>query len=380
MQWESVHQGAQTAGDAQAAPAAPRQRLRRGEGGRRQLVTATASVAAAIPLMLGAAAIGRAHWGAVLVWAPLSMAMSLFAWAALQLGWTQRWRDPALTVPQVAWSIGSTAACYAMLGPLRGAALPMLALALLFGIFALPAATVRRLAAWTLAVYASTMLLMAHWQPGRYPPAEEVIHFAVLLLTVPVMALLATRMSELRARLGRQKSELEEALARIRELAACDELTGLHNRRRGSEALQVHRARALRHGGTFVVAMVDIDHFKAINDRHGHAGGDAVLRAFADIAGRSVRTADTLARWGGEEFLVVYETEEPGAASAAAERLRRSASELVVELPDGSSTRLMVSVGLASWRSGEPVEVLIARADRALYRAKSEGRNRVVTD
>ena len=353
---------------------------RRDRAGRRQLLLAAAAAAAGIPLVIGAAVIGEAPWHLVLIWAPLSLAMNLFAWTALHFGWTQGWRDPGLTAAQIAWSIASTAACYAMLGPLRAAALPMLALALLFGIFALPARTVRWLATWTLALYAGVMLLMGQLQPARYPLAEQAITFAALLVSVPVMSLLALRMSELRAQLGRQKGELEIALARIRELAERDELTGLFNRRRGTEALLAQRAHALRHGVTFAVAMADIDHFKAVNDRHGHAGGDTVLRAFAAAAQGELREIDTITRWGGEEFLIVFEAVDPESAAAAAERLRRRAQQIEVGLPDGGTGRITISIGLAYWRDGEPVETLIDRADRALYRAKSEGRNRVVTD
>lgn len=330
--------------------------------------------------MIAAAAIGHAPWPLVLIWAPLSLAMNLFAWTALRFGWTKHLRDPALTAPQVAWAITSTAACYAMLGPLRGIALPMLALALLFGIFALPTRTVIRLAAWTLFIYGLVMLLMSNLQPARYPPADEAILLVVLLLSVPVMALLASRMSELRAKLGRRKTELEAALARIRELAGRDELTGLFNRRRGMEELLVNRARALRNGGSFAVAMVDIDYFKAINDRHGHLGGDAALRAFAAATQRELRTTDTLARWGGEEFLIVFGADDTAVAATAAERLRCCAAELEIIMPEGGSARLTVSVGLASWHDDESIGELLDRADRALYRAKAEGRNRVVID
>jgi len=378
MYFEQAREASKPVDDAPLTVGAPSLRARRDHAGRQQLLLATAAVAAGIPAMIGAAAIGRASWVLVLIWAPLSLAMNLFAWTALRFGWTHGWRDPALTAAQIAWSITSTAMCYAMLGPLRGAVLPMLALALLFGIFALPAATVRWLAAWTLALYGSLMLLMSQWQPERYPPEEEAIYFALMLVSVPVMAQLASGMSQLRARLGGQKAELEVALARIRELAGRDELTGLFNRRHGGEQLLAHRNRALASGGTFVVAMIDIDLFKGINDRFGHAGGDAVLRAFADAARGEIRTSDTLARWGGEEFLIVFETTDAAAAEAAAERLRVRAAGLDVTLPDGRSARFTVSIGLATWHDGEPTDALIARADRSLYRAKAEGRNRVV--
>jgi diguanylate cyclase (GGDEF)-like protein len=194
------------------------------------------------------------------------------------------------------------------------------------------------------------------------------------------MALLAARMSELRARLARQKSELEQALQRIRQTAERDELTGLFNRRRILEELLAVQTRAQRSAAPFAVAMVDIDHFKDINDRHGHAGGDAVLRRFAQIAQDTLRAVDMLGRWGGEEFLIILASEDVAGATVVAERLRLAVSALEVERPDGARIRLTVSMGLAGWQAGEPADRLIARADQALYRAKAGGRDRVVHD
>jgi diguanylate cyclase (GGDEF)-like protein len=347
---------------------------------RQQLTAATVAISGGIPLMVAAAAIGQAPWTAVLIWAPLCLVMNLLAWAGMKFSWAHRWRDPTLTAPQIAWAIGSTAVCYAMLGPLRGMVLPMVALAIVFAIFALPARTVRWLTWWTLGVYGAVMSTMSWWQPARFPPLEEAIYFGSLLLAVPPMALLAARMSELRARLARQKSELEQALQRIRQTAERDELTGLFNRRRILEELLAVQTRAQRSAAPFAVAMVDIDHFKDINDRHGHAGGDAVLRRFAQLAQDTLRAVDMLGRWGGEEFLIILASEDVAGATVVAERLRLAVSALEVERPDGGRIRLTVSMGLAGWQAGEPADRLIARADQALYRAKAGGRDRVVHD
>jgi diguanylate cyclase (GGDEF)-like protein len=360
------------------APAPVRPQLLRSQ--QQQLTAATLAIAGGIPLMVAAAAIGRAPWIGVLIWAPLSLLMNLLAWAGLKFDWTHGWRDPVLTAPQIAWAIGSTAACYAMLGPLRGVVLPMLALALLFAIFALPARTVRWLTVWTLALYGAVMIMMSRWQPDRFPPLEEAIYFGFLLLSMPPMALLAARMSELRARLGRQKSELEQALERIRQTAERDELTDLFNRRRIHEELLAWQARAQRGNALFAVAMIDIDHFKRINDLHGHAGGDAALRHFARVAQDSLRVVDALGRWGGEEFLAILASADAAGATMAAERVRLAVAALGVELPDGERIPLTVSIGLAWWQEGESIDRMITRADQALYRAKAQGRDRVVLD
>ena len=124
--------------------------------------------------------------------------------------------------------------------------------------------------------------------------------------------------------------------------------------------------------------MIDIDHFTAVNDGHGHAAGDEALKRVSRLLSECAGPSDRVARWGGEEFLIVFETTDAAAAEAAAERLRVRAAGLDVTQPDGRSARFTVSIGLATWHDGEPTDALIARADRSLYRAKAEGRNRVV--
>lgn len=323
---------------------------------------------------------GIAPWQLVLAWAPLSMLGSAAALAALRRGWSHELRDPALTAPQIIWSNLSTAACYAMCGPVRGAVFVMLCLTLLFSIFALPARTVRWIAAYTVALFGIVMATMARLQPERYPPLQEAATFLLLALAVPSMAQLATRMSELRQRIGRQREELAKALERIQTMASHDELTGLPNRRHLGEILERARGHSER-GRGFAVAMVDLDHFKRINDQYGHAAGDFVLQHFSRTARDAVRVEDTVGRWGGEEFLIVLEGSTPSGVSVAARRVCTSVAASEVLLPDqAGSLRYTVSMGVATHRAGETVQRTIERADELLYRAKSEGRNCVLLE
>jgi diguanylate cyclase (GGDEF)-like protein len=329
-----------------------------------------------IPYMGIAAVLGHADWRLVAIWAPLSAAMNRFVWLALRRGWTFHLKDPSLTLAQVSYSIASTAACYAMAGPMRAIVLPMVCLALIFSIFALPPRQVRWLAGCTLALFAVVMVTMAWLQPERYPWPVEVATFSILLLVVPGLSLQAQRMSELRATLGRQKSELTQALARIAEIAERDELTGLPNRRRAQEALQALQAQGGR-GEQAFLALIDLDHFKQVNDVHGHAAGDEVLRHFAQGAAGLLRQGDLLARWGGEEFLLVLRTADAGAAERVCERLRRHAFATPVITAAGASIRVTVSIGLARHAAPRTVEQTLAAADAALYVAKATGRDRV---
>ena len=168
--------------------------------------------------------------------------------------------------------------------------------------------------------------------------------------------------------------ELEKALSRIEELAIRDELTGLYNRRYLMDALEREKTRADRSGRLFSVIMLDIDHFKRINDTYGHVQGDVVLKAVSKAAQDAIRVNDFCARYGGEEFLVVLEELPISGAKACTERLRKSVEALkFAEL--GDAFTVTVSLGYTQYRQAEPVAQTIARADAALYRAKHAGRN-----
>jgi two-component system cell cycle response regulator len=173
---------------------------------------------------------------------------------------------------------------------------------------------------------------------------------------------------------------------RLREglqLAVTDPLTGLPNRRYAMSHLARVAERAARRGSGFAALALDLDRFKDVNDAHGHAAGDAVLRAVADRLQRGLRPVDLLARIGGEEFLAVLPDIGAEEARDAAERLRGAAGAVPVCLAGGASVAQTVSIGVACTAPTTPgappadVDTLVERADRALYDAKTSGRNRV---
>jgi two-component system, cell cycle response regulator len=169
---------------------------------------------------------------------------------------------------------------------------------------------------------------------------------------------------------GRTKGLQDEIVAQAKRLEALlceDALTGLSNRRFVLTQLAGQVSGARRHERPLSVAIVDVDHFKAINDTRGHAEGDQVLVAVARALREHLRAEDQLGRLGGEEFLVVLPDTDPEAAVAAAEKLRASVAE----------TGVTVSIGWAAWE-GESPEELVRRADDALYAAKAAGRDRAV--
>lgn len=200
------------------------------------------------------------------------------------------------------------------------------------------------------------------------------IWFALVLGKIATINLIGTQM---RKALAASNARLAQALTQVRELSERDELTGLQNRRSILTLLTEERARFARGGPAFAVAIMDIDHFKRVNDRYGHATGDEVLRTFANIASGILRSTDRIARFGGEEFLLLLpNTPDARLAGLAAERFR-CAVETHPWADVAADLAVTCSIGLTISRAGEEAAEMLERADAALYRAKSEGRNTV---
>ena len=182
---------------------------------------------------------------------------------------------------------------------------------------------------------------------------------------------------------------LENVLNRARLLRSgfTDVLTGWNNRRYLQVRLVEELAQARRDASTLVCLMLDIDHFKSVNDNYGHAAGDAVLRELAQRIESQVRVSDIAARYGGEEFVVLLPGAELESGKLLAERIREAVSATPIEIGSGKSVTITASIGIASIAPGRDVDdlkttgdSLLARADVALYSAKSAGRDRVVTE
>jgi diguanylate cyclase (GGDEF)-like protein len=164
----------------------------------------------------------------------------------------------------------------------------------------------------------------------------------------------------------------------VERQAMVDSLTGLANRRSLEETLRGELARAARFGDSVSVVFADLDKFKAVNDRFGHAAGDEVLKAFAGALRATVRESDVAGRWGGEEFALVLSGTDAEGGARFAERARSMIENTGVEMPDGTVIHVTASFGVASFPESRDLHDVLAAADAALYEAKREGRNRVV--
>lgn len=191
----------------------------------------------------------------------------------------------------------------------------------------------------------------------------------------------AEALRQLNVALAREAEHRKQLSEELQRLAMTDDLTGMPSRRSVLEAGSREIARSQRHGQPLCFMMMDLDQFKAINDRHGHAAGDDVLTTFSRIVRGSLREIDEVGRLGGEEFLVVLPDTRLEQAVQVAERIRRKIERTEIPWKDSRIT-VTVSIGIA-FMHGEQcsLDQLISRADRAMYAAKSAGRNRVmVTD
>ncbi|MBI3348865.1 MAG: GGDEF domain-containing protein [Burkholderiales bacterium] len=347
----------------------------------RQTSLAMALMGLCVPMLHYAVGVAHGEHGLLLwAWTIVSLGGMAVIYAAIRSGWSRRFDDPSLTSVQIAFAIGAGALGYAQAGPLRGAVFPVLTLILMFGMFQLRARNAYGLCLFALTLFGAVMGVMAWQRPAVYPPEVEVGHFLMLACMLPAVATLTARLSRIRRRLADQREELARALAQLQAIATRDELTCLPNRRQMQALMDQELLRSLRHHHDFCIAIADLDHFKHVNDEHGHAAGDTVLRAFAQTGQAAMRATDVLARWGGEEFLVLLPDTAMPPALGGMERLRQQIAAMRVDVGGGAPVAITVSIGLTGHRRGDTLAQTLERADQLLYRAKAEGRNRTCAD
>lgn len=288
----------------------------------------------------------------------------------VRTGFNLNFRDPSMTFPQVLIAcIFATLAAWNMDQPARIFSVILFLLAFLFGIYTLKTRQFLLLTAIVVIGYSSVVI-------REYLSSQDGASFRIELLNALVlttglvwMSFIGGYVSSLRKRLARQRRELSA-------VAFIDPLTDLNNRRYILEAMDRELARIHRNKvDTLSIALLDIDHFKQINDQHGHAVGDEALQQVAQVLLSEMRKMDSVGRFGGEEFIVLLPDTPERGAEVAMERLRRR-----IEGTPGPAAGIVmtVSIGVAQYRDGDTVERLLRRADSALYSAKSAGRNQVV--
>ncbi|MGA7984006.1 MAG: diguanylate cyclase [Burkholderiales bacterium] len=299
---------------------------------------------------------------------------ALFVASGLNL----RLRDPTMGAPGMLWGVLAQLLVVALAPQITFPYIVNLFTVFAFGMLWLRLR--QAVALWALAMAGSGAVL--YLNEGRLGVAgtsdyELMLTWLFLSVILSRTLVLAIYSNGLRARLGESRSKLASALEQIRELVHYDDLTKSFNRRSLVARLGEELSRSQRTHVPFSVAMLDLDHFKAVNDGYGHATGDEVLKVFAEVAQATMRKTDVFGRYGGEEFLMILTASDKTGAAGAVERVCAAAAAHDWETI-APGLKLTLSAGLADYRQGEGVEQLINRADSALYEAKRAGRNRVV--
>jgi diguanylate cyclase len=337
-----------------------------------------ASYALDVVLLALFVVVGTLQWHAVFVYAGLAAAVVLAQVTLYASGVNQRFRDPSLTAPLVAAGVAVQLTLVTIAPQVT---FPFLAN--LFTVFAFGVIWMSLRASvliWTLTFFATGAVLWSIGARASMPvatPAELALTWACFSLILGRCLLLSVYANDMRARLTEGRRRLAASLEQIRELVHYDELTRCLNRRTLIERLEQERGRAERTGVPFSIALFDLDHFKQMNDNHGHAAGDEMLKAFADTVRATMRDSDLFGRYGGEEFLLILNATAPAAARVALERIRAglAARDWGAIVP---GVMLTASIGVAGFRKGESVAQLVHRADGGMYEAKAAGRNCVV--
>ncbi|TFW20989.1 GGDEF domain-containing protein [Massilia arenosa] len=296
-----------------------------------------------------------------------AVALLLFV---LLIWFSERLRIPnwRLAQAQAAFAVGFDVMLYAFAPPEHRASMLIgLPVVIVFSAFALRPRQTLALSGFGLMLLLLACLILGYVDMDPRRMGDELTNFGLAAIGIISVAVVTSDHARLRVKLVAQQAELQAALAKIERAANTDELTALLNR---------HGVRSRFHAetdeGELTLALIDIDHFKKLNDALGHDAGDTALRHFAEVARRSVRARDAVARWGGEEFLIVMPDTGLADACRMLERLQLGLRDLP-HLEAG----LTISAGVVRQRDGESFDAMVGRADALMYEAKQSGRDAI---
>lgn len=333
---------------------------------------------------------GITEWPAIAGFLIIIPTVNIAFYIAIRTGFNLRFADPSLTFAQMCAATLTVMYVMYYANESRGLLLLMYVIMLLFGIFRLNTRDFFLISLITLLTYGADIILLYIFRPEGVNFRNELLQWIVLAIVMIDFSYIGGYISSLRRNLRTShselkktveslnisRSELEKSLAIIQEIAIHDELTGFYNRRHLMELLENEKNRSLRGNTVFTIAMLDIDHFKKVNDTYGHQAGDEVLRRVSAAIKSTMRNTDFCGRYGGEEFVLVLIQTDLKEAMICGERMRTNIEKC--QLPGvGDGLRITASIGLSQYQMREEIDTMVARADRALYRAKGGGRNRV---
>ena len=312
---------------------------------------------------------GKVQGWVVIWWGSVTLGGLALAYLSIRWGWSRRWRDPALTMPQLGYAITCAAVGYGMAGPMRGGVLPPVIVVLLFGMYNLRTRAMLWLSAYTLVAFGAVMVVMATRNPEVFVPVVEVAHFAMLGAMLPAVWFYGVQLSRVRTRLAEHKSALGEAKDEIRRIAIRDEVTGLFNQRHMRTLVEAELKRLARSGPVFSVARLDLD---------PAAQGECWLKAVAALVGGMVRRTDMPARCECHTLWLLLPQTGQADAGRLLERVRRRVRRL--SAPEGvtDGSRATVSIGYVQGQVDDTLDDLLQRLAQACEQARQAGGDRVV--
>lgn len=338
----------------------------------RRFLMAAAGYALCIVLVYVSYLAGIMEWRGVAGALILFPVINIVLYIIFRTGLNLRMADPSLTAIQICAAVLVTMYAMYFAHESRGVLLLIYVVAFLFGIFRLDTRGFLYVSVFTFVTYSIDLALLHQFRPQGINFKMEYVQLFCFAVVLVVFSVIGGYISDMR-------NKLNKSHAIIREMSIRDELTGAYNRRHIMEQIESERQRVSRGGSRFAIGMLDIDHFKSVNDTHGHLAGDEVLRTVSNVIRNSLRSVDFYGRFGGEEFLIIMTRTDIKGAMLYAERVRGAIEQR--RFPDvGINFRVTVSLGLTEYQGSEKIDKMIARADKALYRSKDGGRNRVEYD
>ncbi|HSX72234.1 MAG TPA: GGDEF domain-containing protein [Pseudomonas sp.] len=309
----------------------------------------------------------------------LVVTSQLIFYALFRSGRNLRFADPSLTEAQILVGLALHTVLLAQFDNARGSMLMFYLIILMFGVFQLRPRVFVRCAAIAFFAFAG-LNLWEGYQLRLDNPGQALLQCCALFIGLVWQSLFASYVQALRQRMRQRRYALQAhqdtlrgMMRQLEDLVATDELTGLFNRRHFLR-LAMRELDNLEHGRQHGLALIDLDHFKRINDMHGHAAGDRVLQTFAAVARACLRDGDVLARYGGEEFVLLLPNTDADQFTSCCERLREAFAS--AEPVGMQVSNLSLSAGMTLLSEGDDLDEALQRADQALYRAKRGGRNR----
>jgi len=306
----------------------------------------------------------------------LVVLMNVAFYIIFRTGVNKHFKDASLTMPQmIAATFWIMVIAYYTVNEARGIVLSLYLVVFIFGVFRLRARQFFILTFIAMAGYGFVIFSLLTYQ-YEINLQIEILRWIVLTAVLAWFSLIGSYIYGLRKRVVKANSELSNAMETIEQIAIHDELTEIYNRRQMFTILKREKALIERGNPHFSFCILDIDDFKSVNDTYGHLTGDMVLRTLAQAIQEDIREEDYLARYGGDEFILILAYPCIADAVLCAQRIRKLSENLSFQdLPE--SFQVTISIGVTVFQPFESVDNLLTRADHALYRAKANGKNRI---